>query len=139
MASKKLLDMLNDAIARELQVSIQYMWHHVLWSGIKGFSVKGEFRKIGIAEMKHAEDIAERLFFLGGKPTTQPAPIYVGEKLKDMLQKDKEAEEGGIALYKNIIQVAEKEGDVTTAHMFREILAAEEDHLDTFTSILEEV
>ncbi|MEM3581585.1 MAG: ferritin, partial [Candidatus Bathyarchaeia archaeon] len=29
MASKKLLEMLNDAIAREMQVSIQYMWQHV--------------------------------------------------------------------------------------------------------------
>ncbi|MCS7114374.1 MAG: ferritin, partial [Nitrososphaerota archaeon] len=38
MVSKKLLDMLNDAIARELQVSIQYMWQHVQWSGVKGFA-----------------------------------------------------------------------------------------------------
>lgn len=139
MASKELLEMLNEAIARELQVSIQYMWHHVLWRGVKAFAVKGEFRSIAIVEMKHAEDIAERLFFLGETPTTEPLPIYVGEQLKDMLERDKEAEEGGIALYKRIIQTAMQEGDITTAHLFRGILAAEEEHLDTFTSLLEEI
>ncbi|MGD0550574.1 MAG: ferritin, partial [Candidatus Bathyarchaeia archaeon] len=35
MASAKLLDMLNQAIARELQVSIQYMWQHVQWKGVE--------------------------------------------------------------------------------------------------------
>lgn len=139
MASKELLEMLNEAIARELQVSIQYMWHHVLWRGVKGFAVKGEFRSIAIAEMKHAEDIAERLSFLGETPTTQPHPIYVGEQLKDMLERDKEAEEGGIELYRRIIQTAIQEGDITTARLFRGILAAEEEHLDTFTSLLEEI
>jgi len=39
-ASKKLMDLLNKAIAREIQVSIQYMWQHVLWRGVKGFAVK---------------------------------------------------------------------------------------------------
>ncbi|MEK7309284.1 MAG: ferritin, partial [Planctomycetota bacterium] len=37
-ASKELLDLLNTAIARELQVSIQYMWQHILWSGVKHFA-----------------------------------------------------------------------------------------------------
>ena len=55
MASKKLLGLLNDSIARELQVAIQYMWQHVQWSGVKGFAVHDELKKIGIVEMKHAE------------------------------------------------------------------------------------
>ena len=45
-ASKKLMDLLNRAIAREIQVSVQYMWQHVLWSGIKGFAVKDELKSI---------------------------------------------------------------------------------------------
>ena len=139
MASKELLDLINQAISRELQVSIQYMWHYVMWRGVKGFAVKSEMKKIAIEEMKHAEDIAERLFYLGAATTTQPEGIYVGTKLKDMLEKDKEAEQSAISLYKHVIEVAEKSGDITTAHLFREILAAEEDHHDTFTSLLEEI
>jgi bacterioferritin len=139
MTSKKLLDLLNKAIARELQVSIQYMWQHVQWSGVKGYAVHDELKKIGIVEMKHAERIAERLFYLGGRPTTEPAPITVGESLKDMLKEDIKSEETAISLYKEIIEVAEKEGDVTTAHIFREILEQEEEHHDTFTTIIEDL
>jgi bacterioferritin len=139
MASPDLLDLLNKAIARELQVSIQYMWHHVLWKGVKHFAVKDELKKISIAEMKHAEEIAERLFFLGGRPTTQPDAIFLGNNLGEMLNADKEAEEAAIRLYQHIVRMAEGEGDITTAHMFRKILAAEEEHLDTFVSLLEEL
>ncbi len=138
-ASPELLDMLNKAIARELQVSIQYMWHHVMWRGIKGYAVKDAFESIAIEEMKHAEEIAERLFYLGETPTTKPTPIAVGGSLKEMLEADTQAEVEAIELYRDIIEQAQKEGDTTTARMFRRILAEEEDHHDTFEGLLEEV
>ena len=139
MASKELLELMNRAIAMEMQVSIQYMWQHVQWSGVKAFAVKDELKSIAIAEMGHAEAIAERLFYLGGIPTTKPTPIFVGETLKEMLETDKKAEEGAIELYKKIIDLARKEGDETTNRLFRQILADEEDHHDTFVSLLEEI
>jgi len=58
MASQALLEMLNKAIARELQVAIQYMWQHVQWKGVKAFAVQEELKNIAVAEMKHAESIA---------------------------------------------------------------------------------
>ena len=139
MASKELLDLLNKAIARELQVSIQYMWQHVQCVGVKGFAVKGELKKIAITEMKHAEAIAERLNYLGGKPTTQPEPIKVGETLKEMIEQDKKDEEGAIKLYKEIIKKASEEGDETTRKLFEDILAEEEEHHDTFSTLLEDI
>lgn len=139
LASKKLLELLNEAIARELQVSIQYMWQHVLWKGVKGFAVKDELKKIAITEMKHAEAIAERLVYLGGIPTTKPSPVFVGENLKEMLEQDVKDEEKAIQLYKEIIKVAREEGDITTARLFEDILADEEEHHDIFTSLLEEI
>lgn len=139
MASKELLELLNKAIAREMQVSIQYMWQHVLWKGTKGFAVKDELKKIAITEMKHAEAIAERLAYLGGRPTTKPEPIFVGETLKEMIERDKKDEEGAIQLYKQTVEVARKEGDETTKRLFRQILSDEEEHHDTFTSLLEEI
>ena len=139
MASKELLDLLNKSIARELQVSIQYMWQHVQWRGVKGFAVKDVLKSIGVQEMKHAEAIAERLVYLGGVPTTKPEPIFVGASLKEMLVQDAKDEEGAIKLYKSVMSAALKEGDETTARLFRGILADEEDHHDTFTSLLEEL
>lgn len=137
MASESLKNMLNDAIAREIQVSIQYMWQHVLWKGVEGHSVKDEFKKIAIEEMKHAEAIAERLNYLGGIPTTKPTPIFVGETLHEMLMQDKNDEEKAIELYKKIIELALKENDYVTADLFKKILADEEEHHDIFSSLLE--
>jgi len=137
--SAALLGQLNEAIARELQVAIQYMWQHVQWGGVKGFVVHDEFRSIGIAEMKHAETIAERLFYLGGIPTTKPSPIFVGNTLKEMVQRNIQDEANAINLYKQIIEAALKEGDVTTSSLFKQILQQEEDHHDTFTTLLEDL
>jgi len=136
-ASPRLAELMNKAIARELQVSIQYMWQHVLWRGVQGYAVKDEFKKISIQEMKHAEQIAERLFYLGVKPTTKPWPIIIGETLKEMIELDVKAEEEAVDLYREIIAVAKEEGDETTNHLFRDILAEEEEHHDLFTSLLE--
>jgi bacterioferritin len=137
--SEELLKLLNEAIARELQVSIQYMWQHVQWRGVKGFAVQEELKKIAITEMKHAEAIAERLFYLGGTPTTTPTPIFVGENLKEMIERDKKDEEEAIQLYKKIIDIAKKEDDEVTHRLFRSILSDEEEHHDLFTSLLEEI
>ena len=73
--SEKLKERLNDAIAREIQVSIQYMWQHVQVIGVKGIAVQDQFKKTAIAEMKHAESIAERLLYLEGSQNTKPTPI----------------------------------------------------------------
>ncbi len=130
---------MNDAIARELQVAIQYMWQHVQWSGVKGFAVKDELEKIAITEMKHAEAIAERLVYLGGTPTTKPTEIVVGKNLKEMIKRDIKDEENAIKLYRQIIEQARKEEDETTVRLFRSILSDEEEHHDTFTTLFEDI
>ncbi len=137
--SDQLKELLNAAIAREIQVSIQYMWQHVQAIGVKGVAVKDQFKQTAIVEMKHAESIAERLWYLGGTPTTKPAPISVGGSLKEFLELDVKAEEEAVVMYRQIIELAAKEGDVTTAFMFKEILESEEEHHDLFTTMLEEV
>ncbi|MCX8162226.1 MAG: ferritin-like domain-containing protein [Candidatus Bathyarchaeota archaeon] len=139
MVSKELLNLLNQAIAGELQASIQYMWQHIMWRGVKAFAVQAELEKIAIEEMKHAEAIAERLVYLGGTPTVTPAPISIGATLREMINFDREAEENTISLYKRIVKKAEEEGDIVTSKLFRDILKDEESHHDFFTSILEEV
>jgi bacterioferritin len=138
-ASARLLELLNKAIARELQVVVQYMWQHVLWSGVKGFAVKDALKSISIEEMKHAESIAERLNYLGGIPTTKPEPIFVGETLKEMIERDAKDEEAAITMYKEIINVARSENDEVTWKLFQDILSDEEEHHDTFTTLLEEI
>ena len=138
-ASDELKALLDAAVAREIQVSIQYMWQHVQVMGVKAVAVQDKFKETAIDEMKHAEKIAERLWYLGGTPTTKPTQITVGKTLKEFLELDTLAEVEAVEMYRQIIQLATKEGDVTTAFMFKEILEDEEEHHDLFTTMLEEV
>jgi bacterioferritin len=137
LASEKLKDMLNGAIAREIQVSVQYMWQHVQWMGVDHFAVSDKFKEIAVEEMKHAEKIAERLWYLGGVPTTKPAPINVGKSLWEMVDNDIKAEVEAIEMYKKIEKLADAEKDPTTRFIFESILEDEEDHHDFFTSLKE--
>ncbi|HUI66609.1 MAG TPA: ferritin-like domain-containing protein [Nitrospirota bacterium] len=135
-ASSKLTDMLNKAIAREIQVSVQYMWQHVMAKGLESAEIADVFEDVAITEMKHAEKIAERLFYFDITPTTKPDPIKVGGTMKEMLEYDAKAEEEAIDLYKEIIKQASSEGDTSTRLLFEQILAEEENHHDTFTTLL---
>lgn len=135
MASKKLMDLMNKGIAREIQVSIQYMWQHVRATGVESLEVADRLKKIAITEMKHAEAIAERLDYLGGEPTTQPATITVGTKLSEMIDLDIKAEEEAIEIYKEIVKLATKEEDSTTRTLFEGILADEEAHHNEFLTM----
>lgn len=137
MASDKLRGMLNDAIAREIAVSIQYMWQHVMVKGMYAEAVGPVFRTTALSEMLHAEMIAERLDYLGGMPTTIPAEIKTGGSIKDMLTWNVKAEEEAIALYREIIKLAASEDDITTKKLFENILMEEEGHHNIFTGLLE--
>jgi bacterioferritin len=135
-ASPKLTEMMNQAIAGELQAIVQYMWHHIMVKGLNSASLADVFEEVAVEEMKHAEKIAERLFYFDVNPTTKPNPIAVGGTPEQMLQADTRAEEEAITLYKQIIAQAASEKDETTRLLFEEILSDEERHHDTFTTLL---
>lgn len=136
MADQRLLDILNESIARELQVITQYMWHHVMAVGPESAEISEIFKKTAIDEMKHAEKFAERLDYLGGVPTTKPKPIKVGGTLTKMLQDDKAAEQDAIELYKQAIKLCQELEDSTTRLLYEEVLTDEEDHDNTFGTLL---
>lgn len=129
--------MMQESISRELAVTTQYMWHHVMGKGLDSPPFRDLVKKISIAEMKHAESIAERLDHYGVAPTTKPVQIKVGGDLKQMISDDVEAERGAIGLYKQVIKQADSEGDIVTRDLFEGILAAEEDHEARFSSLLQ--
>ena len=136
VGKEALLEILNQSIARELAVSIQYMWHHVMAVGIESAEVEEIFKEIAIEEMKHAEKFAERLDYLGGVPTTKPTPIVTGGSVKKMLQDDMKAEEEAIAMYKKGIQISIENNDPVTRLLYEEILTEEEDHHYKFKTLL---
>lgn len=158
-ASPELLTLLNKAVARELKVTIQYMFQHTIESGkepapsektLAGRQSKfvgthwpiflwgSSLRKVAITEMRHAEAVAERVVHLGGQPTTQPDAVTIGGTAAEMLGTDRDAERGAIELYKRITEAARKEHDDVTADLFKRILSEEEDHYRQFSELLGE-
>ncbi len=137
MASEKLLNLLNEAIAREISASVQYMWNHVMARGMRSPEIRDKLREISIVEMKHAESIAERLDYLKGVPTTKPTPVDTGKSLEEIIKQDLVKEQEAISMYKDIIKLAEDECDITTRRLFEEILGDEEDHHNEFQTLLE--
>jgi bacterioferritin len=136
MASQKLIELLNKGVSRELQVSLQYMWDHVRIISMAADTVGDVFRKIAIEEMKHAEQISERIDYLGGVPTTDVDPVVIGKTPVEMIELGKKAEEEALVLYKATIKQAVEEGDVVTRHLFEDILEDEEEHHHVFTHLL---
>lgn len=133
---EELIALMQDGVAKELAVSVQYMWHHVMGKGLSSPAVRKIIRGISIVEMKHAEAIAERLDYLGAVPTTKPVQIRVGGDLTKMISDDLEAERDAIVLYKQIVAKADSEGDVVTRNLFEDILADEEEHEAQFSALL---
>ena len=127
-----LKSMLSKAIAMELQVSIQYMWQHVLAAGIENFDSETVFRDTAMAEMRHAETIAERLWDMGEVPPTTPAKIELGDKLSEALKLDLDAEFETIKFYDKILALALKKEDKETTRLFKGIIQEEDFHYDQF-------
>jgi len=136
MADKRLLDALNESIAREMAVAVQYMWHHVMATGPESEAIGEVFKKTSINEMKHAEKFAERLDYLGGVPTTKPSDIRVGGDIKKMLEDNLKAEQEAIQLYKKFIKLCIELDDPVTRRLYEEVLADEEEHDNTFRTLL---
>lgn len=136
MGSEKVIEALNRARARELGVVLQYMWQHATAQGLTSPTVAGIFKEIAKVEMKHAEDLAERLAYLGGEPTTTPDPVKRSADLKQMIQDDLEAENQAIRMYKEIIELCRQEDDVTSRRLMENLLADEEEHADEFGRLL---
>ncbi len=130
------IDWLNKGRARELTAIWTYMaQHYELEDGDVG-KLADAVKDVGIQEMKHAEDFAERILFLGGEPTSQPdAEIKKGMSIPEMLEADVALEQQAVAMYNSAARACEEAGDRTTAQLFIRILAEEEGHVDLFDTI----
>lgn len=140
------IGLLNQAVSREIQVSIQYMLQHTKMEKLTRklapenilldkttYETVGKFLKdIAIQEMKHAADIMERIYYLDGSATTKSDNPIVGNSLSEFAKLGVEAEEEALVLYRKIIRASREIGDRTTRQLFQKIYAAEEEHLLKF-------
>jgi bacterioferritin len=140
------ISLLNQAVSREIQVSIQYMLQHTKMEKLirkvipenvlldkTTYEAVGKFLKeIAIEEMKHAADITERIYYLGGSATTKADKPVIGNSLSEFAKLGAKAEEEALVLYRKIIMASKEIGDQTTHRLFQKIYDAEEQHLFKF-------
>jgi len=134
---EKIIKALNYDIGLEIGAIIQYIMHEVMAEGIESPAIMDKFEDIAKEEMKHLQKFADRVNYLGGVPNTKPAPIKVGGTLKKMVQDDLDGEYMAIKTYKSHVKMCEEIGDTTTRLMLEEILTDEEDHADTWETVLQ--
>ncbi len=128
----KVIEFLNEALKNELTAVNQY-WLHYRMLENWGVSKLAEFeRHESIDEMKHADRLSERIFFLDGLPNFQLiGRLRIGESVEEVLKSDLALEEEAIPLLRDAIEHCEKVRDYTSRDLFAEILDNEEEHVDT--------
>jgi bacterioferritin (cytochrome b1) len=94
-------------------------------------------KEFGIQEMKHAAEIMERIYYLGGSATTKADKPIIGDTLSEFARNGVLAEEEALILYRNIITAAMKLGDWETYELFEKIYSDEEEHLFKFQEYTE--
>ncbi len=84
-----------------------------------------------IDEMKHADSLVERILFLEGLPNMQDlGKLMIGENTQEMLQSDLNLEHVAHADLKAAVAHSETVGDYVSRDLFKDIMAAEEEHID---------
>src|SRR3989337_2752979 len=107
------ISLLNQAVSRECQVSLQYVLQHAKMEKLirkciaenilldkTTYEAVGKFlREIAIEEMKHAAAAMERIYYLGGEATTKSDKVNIGNNLSEFAKLGVKAEEEALVLY----------------------------------------
>jgi bacterioferritin len=134
------IDLLNKGVRMETTASLQYMDFHVRLEDIGYKYLAKIFKRVAIQEMKHTEDFAERILFLEGDfdmmPDQKVVKISEGD-VKAILAKGIEMEQHTIDSYNDWARLCGDAKDATSKRLFESLIEAEEEHLDTFRTELD--
>ena len=138
--SKRVIDLLNAARSRELTAIVQYMSQHYELEDRDFGKLASKFKEIAIAEMKHAEKLAERILFLKGEPTSKPdAAPKKGQEILEMLKTNMGLEAQAIKMYNDASFICAAEKDQISKEVFEELLKDEEDHFNYFENVKDHI
>ena len=137
---EKLIELLNEDLAREYQAIIAYVNYSQVLKGPEYMNIADELEVHAGEELQHALTIAKQIDYLGGMPTVVPKPVKTSTKAKDMLQFDLDAETETIQNYRERVKQCEALGEYAIAEQIREILVQEQEHqIDLATALGKDV
>lgn len=127
---KEVIAKLNEALREELGAINQYFVHAEMCHNWGYHRLGNNIRKQSIGEMKHAEELLERILFLDALPNMSPPSLTIGETVREQLQNDLNLEVKAVAMYNDSIKVAREAGDDASRELFTRLLKDEEAHVD---------
>ncbi len=137
------IEHLNRVLKNELTAINQYFLHSRMMKDWGFESLGDKEYEESIDEMKHADEIIERILFLEGLPNVQDlGKVRIGEDIPEMLQCDLDLELDAIPDLRAGIAYCEAHKDYVTRDLFDRILKSEEEHVDwleTELSLLEKL
>ena len=134
----RVIELLNEALRNELTATNQYWLHYRLLDNWGVTRLAAFERSESIDEMKHADRLAERILFLDGLPNFQLlGRLRIGETVEEALRADLELELEAVTQLRDAVQHCETVRDYVSRDLFAEILANEEEHVDTLETQFE--
>ena len=130
---------LNQALKEELTAINQYFLHAEMCHNW-GYHKLGDYiKKQSIDEMKHAEELLERLLFLDAIPKMEYMALSVGSSVKEQLEADLKLEVNAVEMYNTAVKVSREAGDDASRALFSELLKDEEEHVDWLEAQLQQI
>ncbi len=127
----KIIDALNRALTMELTAINQYFVQAKMLKNWGYLALAKKMYDESIGEMKHADQIIERILFLEGVPNIAKYDVIrVGTTVPDQLANDLKLEMGGVKHYNESIELCNKVKDAGTRELLAGILVSSEDHVD---------
>ena len=125
------IELLNDVLTGELTAINQYFIHAKMCDNWGYSQLAALVRHESIDEMKHAEQLIERILFLDGVPNLQRlGGLRIGETVKEQFESDLALEYAAIKRLNDGVAACVSAGDHGSRHLLEEILVAEEEHTD---------
>lgn len=132
------IDLLNEALGKEIATSLQYMYFHEHFEDSGYKFIADRMRQISISEMRHCEELSERILFLEGDIDMNPSfRTRQMQDVKEMFAFAMQLEQSTIDEYNRSSRLTSEYEDSVTHRMFQNLTVEEEEHLDYFRTELE--
>lgn len=126
----QVIEALNRALTIELTAINQYFVHAEMCHNWGYHKLGSYIRKQAIDEMKHAEQLIERILFLDGTPEMEYLDLNIGQNVRGQIEADLKLEVKAVAMYNKAVRIARDQGDDQSRDLFSKLLKDEEEHVD---------